>query len=123
MVLKEEPVGRVRVDLQPRLWDKTRYQVAVVRQDHGVTVAVRNEHRHLDRTESLQETVVWDPPRANGVILSQAGFPGRRPVSVLLPGRTCASTPLVPPACSQVIGQRTRPGSHRGSAQAAPRPR
>ena len=43
MVLKEEAVSRVRVDLEPSLGRETGYQVAVLRQDHGVAVAVRNQ--------------------------------------------------------------------------------
>ena len=87
VMLKQETVGRVRVDLQLSLRDKTRDQVAVVGMDHRVAVAVCHQRWHLDGTKPLQETVVWAPPRANGVILRQAGLPGRGPVSVLLPGR------------------------------------
>ncbi len=48
VMLKEETMGRARVNLHPGLGDQTCEQVRVMRQDHGVAVAVRNEHRHLD---------------------------------------------------------------------------
>jgi hypothetical protein len=122
VVLKEEAVGRVRVDLQPSLWDKACNQVTVERQDHGVAVAVCNEHRHIDCTQSLQEAEVWAAPRADRVILSKAGLPGRRAISVLLSCLMRFNASVLPP-CSWVIGRKTRPGSHRGSAQVDQRPR
>jgi hypothetical protein len=47
VVLEEEPVRGVRVDLQLCLGDQASQQVGVARQDHGVAVAVGDEHGHL----------------------------------------------------------------------------
>src|ERR1035437_9243593 len=62
VVLEEEPVGGVRVDLQPGLRDQAGEQVGVARQDHRVAVAVGDEHRHLDGAQPLERRGVRDGP-------------------------------------------------------------
>jgi putative transposase len=56
--------------------------VRVARLDHRVAVAVREEHRELDCGDSLEQRVVRDAPRADGVLLRLAGLPRRRLVAV-----------------------------------------
>src|ERR1039457_6903437 len=85
VVLEEEPVGRVRVDLQPGLRDQAGEQVGVARQDHRVAVAVGDEHRHLDGAQPLERRVVRDAPGAHRVVLRFAGRPAGYLVAVLGP--------------------------------------
>ena len=82
VVLEEEAVGRVRVDREPRVREEPGQEVRVARQDHRVAVAVGDEHREVDRGDALEQRVVGDAPRADGVVLRLAGLPGRRLVSV-----------------------------------------
>ena len=86
VMLEQEPVRRVRVDLQPRVREQTREQVRVAGQDHRVAVAVRHEHRHLERADPLQQGVVGDPPGAHRVVLRFTGRPRHRLVPVVGPG-------------------------------------
>ena len=55
VVLEEEAVGRVGVDRDPRVREEPGQQVRVAREDHGVAVAVGDEHREIDRGDSLQQ--------------------------------------------------------------------
>ena len=54
VMLEQEPVGCVGVDLDAGLWNQAREQVRIVRQDHRIGIAVRDEHRHVDSSHSLQ---------------------------------------------------------------------
>ena len=72
VVLEQEPVRRVRTDLHLRLRDQTGEQVGEVRQDHRIAVAISHDHRHADRTDPLQLTVVRDAPLAHGATLKAA---------------------------------------------------
>ena len=78
----------VGVELQFRLGDEAREQVGVLRQDHRVAVAVRDEHRHVDRVHPLKCSV-------------SSGYPNRRrrrteppslPTSFRCHGRPSSST-------------------------------
>ena len=82
VVLEQEAVRRVRVDREPRVRQEPGQQVRVARQDHRVAVAVGDEHRELDRGDSLEQRVVGDAPGAHGVVLRLAGLPRRRLVPV-----------------------------------------
>src|SRR3954468_399217 len=85
MVLEEEPMSRVRVDDEPCVRQKAGQQVRVARQDHWVAVAVGDEHRTLDPSDSLEQRMVGNAPRADRVVLSLAGLPVRRFVLVASP--------------------------------------
>src|SRR5277367_6663422 len=85
MMLKQEPVSRVRVDLQLRLRYETCQQVRVVRKNHWVAVPVGDEYRHLNPAHSFEERVVWDTPATYGVVLRFAGRPIRRNIDILRP--------------------------------------
>ena len=82
-MLKQEPVGRVGVDLDPGLRDQAREQVQIVRQDHRIAVAVRDQHRQADAAQSLQQGMVRDPPgadRVDAAVRRQSVNQGRIPV-------------------------------------------
>src|SRR5260370_11032630 len=83
VLLKQEAVRRVRINLDLSIRDQAREQVRVMRQDHGVAVAVGHQHGHVDGAHSLQQRVIRDPPGTDGVILGLACFPGRCLVSAL----------------------------------------
>src|SRR5437899_745199 len=85
VVLEEKAVGRVRVDLDPRVREEPGQEVRVTGQDHRVAVAVGNEDREFDRGDALEQRVVGNAPGADGVILRLARLPGRRFVSVGCP--------------------------------------
>ena len=76
VVLEEEAVRRVRVDREPRIQREPGQQVRVAGQDHRVAVAVGDEHRQVDRADPLEQRVIGDAPRADGVVLL-AGLPRR----------------------------------------------
>src|SRR5260370_25902499 len=88
VMLKQEAVRRVRINLDLSVRDQAREQVRVMRQDHGVAVAVGHQHGHVDGAQSLQERVIRDPPGTAGVTLGLACFPGRGLVSALCPSDT-----------------------------------
>ena len=69
VVLEQEPMRRVGVDLELRTRNQSRQQVREVRQDHGVAVAIGDEHAVLDGAESLQQRVVRYAPGTHRVVL------------------------------------------------------
>src|SRR6185312_17424437 len=54
VVLEQEPMRRVGVDLELGPRNQSREQVGEMRQDHGVTLTVGDEHTVRNGTESLQ---------------------------------------------------------------------
>src|SRR5262249_56579326 len=84
-MLEEEAVRRVRIDREQRIRQQTGEKVRVAREDHRIAVAVRDEDREVDRGDSLQQRVVGDAPRADGVVLRLATLPGRGLVPVARP--------------------------------------
>src|SRR5882724_12220337 len=104
VVLEEKAVGRVRVDLDPRVREEPGQEVRVTGQDHRVAVAVGNEDREVDRGGSLEQRVVGNAPRADGVVLRLAGLPRRRFVSVGCPCAEDASGRLPARFATRVCG-------------------
>src|SRR5256886_13644993 len=104
VVLEEKTVGRVRVDLDPRVREEPGQEVRVTGQDHRVAVAVGNEDREVDRGDSLEQRVVGNAPRADGVVLRLAGLPRRRFVSVGCPCAEDASRGLLARSATRGCG-------------------
>src|SRR5277367_767712 len=81
-VLKQESERSVGVDFHPGLGNETGQQIGEVRQDHRVAVTSGDEHRVIDRAESLQRCVIRDAPVAHRVILCLSGRPGGRFIDI-----------------------------------------
>ena len=82
VVLEEKAVSRVRVDRDLGSAEEPDQQVRVAGKDHRVAVAVGDEHGEVDRSDSLEQRMVRDTPRADGVVLCLARLPRRRPVAL-----------------------------------------
>ena len=55
VVLEEEAVGGVGVDREPPVREESGQQMRVAREDHGIAVAVGNQHREIDCSDPLQQ--------------------------------------------------------------------
>lgn len=54
VVLEQKAVSRVFIELDQGMGNQSRQQVRIVGEDHRVTIAVGDEHRHLYGAHSLK---------------------------------------------------------------------
>src|SRR6476646_7691873 len=80
VVLEEEAMRGVGIDLNLRVPDRARQQIGIPRQDHGVSLAGRQEHGQMKAAQPLQSAWLVIPTcRPRRTVLAESPMSWSRP--------------------------------------------